>query len=71
MYVIDKQTKVQYSSNVFFFYFEHFRPEAMGVVTGCIFLIALFLFIPVPFVFNEKRINEFPHNQVHDHTMTQ
>lgn len=40
------------------------RPEAMGVVTGCILLVALFLFIPVPFIFNDKPINEFPHNQV-------
>lgn len=46
------------------FDFLYCRPEAMGVVTGCVFLIALFLFIPVPFVFNEKQINEFPHNQV-------
>lgn len=38
----------------------------MGVVTGCLFLIALFLFIPVPFVLNEKPINGFPHNQVND-----
>lgn len=39
-------------------------PEAMGVVTGCIFLIALFLFIPVPFVFSEKQINEFTQHQL-------
>lgn len=41
-----------------------FSPEAMGSVSGCIFLIALFLFIPVPFIFSERQINEFPHNQV-------
>lgn len=38
-------------------------PEALGVVTGCLFLITLFLFIPVPFtnyIFND--IN-FPHNE--------
>lgn len=34
------------------------------MVTGCIFLITSFLFIPVPFVFNEKPIHNFPHNQV-------
>lgn len=44
----------------------HFSPEAMGVVTGCLFLIALFVFIPVPFVLNEKPISGLPHNQVHD-----
>lgn len=26
------------------------RPEAMGAVTGCILLVTLFLFIPVPFI---------------------
>lgn len=46
------------------FFFPFCRPEAMGAVSGCIFLIALFLFIPVPFIFNNKQINEFPHNQV-------
>ncbi|XP_076749181.1 alg7 dolichyl-phosphate N-acetylglucosaminephosphotransferase isoform X1 [Xylocopa sonorina] len=38
-------------------------PEALGVVTGCVFLITLFLFIPVPFtnyIFDD--IN-FPHNE--------
>lgn len=38
-------------------------PEALGVVTGCLFLITLFLFIPVPFtnyIFND--IN-FPYNE--------
>lgn len=51
---------------VFFYFilFFFFRPEAMGVVTGCILLVALFLFIPVPFIFNDNQINEFPHNQV-------
>lgn len=41
-----------------------YRPEALGVVTGCLFLITLFLFIPVPFtnyIFND--IN-FPYNEV-------
>ncbi|KOX77790.1 UDP-N-acetylglucosamine--dolichyl-phosphate N-acetylglucosaminephosphotransferase [Melipona quadrifasciata] len=38
-------------------------PESLGVVTGCLFLITLFLFIPIPFtnyIFND--IN-FPHSE--------
>ncbi|EAT42795.1 AAEL005705-PA [Aedes aegypti] len=40
-------------------------PEAFGVVTGCIFLISLFLFIPVPFVgsFSNGNMEEFPHHK--------
>ncbi|XP_055635140.1 UDP-N-acetylglucosamine--dolichyl-phosphate N-acetylglucosaminephosphotransferase [Toxorhynchites rutilus septentrionalis] len=40
-------------------------PEAFGVVTGCIFLISLFLFIPIPFVrdFSLNSQGEFPHNK--------
>ncbi|XP_063698398.1 UDP-N-acetylglucosamine--dolichyl-phosphate N-acetylglucosaminephosphotransferase [Culicoides brevitarsis] len=39
-------------------------PEAMGVVTGCIFLISLFLFIPVPFSGAlVSREGEFPHHE--------
>ncbi|XP_071055787.1 UDP-N-acetylglucosamine--dolichyl-phosphate N-acetylglucosaminephosphotransferase [Onthophagus taurus] len=37
-------------------------PEALGVVSGCMFLISLFLFIPVPFshsLFN----GQFPHDE--------
>lgn len=40
-----------------------YRPEALGVVTGCMFLITMFLFIPFPFgmtLFN----GEFPHAEV-------
>jgi UDP-N-acetylglucosamine--dolichyl-phosphate N-acetylglucosaminephosphotransferase len=36
----------------------------MGVVTGCVLLVSLFLFIPVPFskqLFQEK---SFPHDEV-------
>jgi UDP-N-acetylglucosamine--dolichyl-phosphate N-acetylglucosaminephosphotransferase len=43
------------------------RPEAFGVVTGCIFLIAMFLFIPIPFghfLFEDKTDANFPHNEV-------
>ncbi|XP_034195495.2 alg7 dolichyl-phosphate N-acetylglucosaminephosphotransferase [Osmia lignaria lignaria] len=38
-------------------------PEALGVVTGCLFLITLFLFIPIPFtnyIFNDTN---FPHSE--------
>ncbi|XP_076377053.1 UDP-N-acetylglucosamine--dolichyl-phosphate N-acetylglucosaminephosphotransferase-like isoform X1 [Megalopta genalis] len=38
-------------------------PEALGVVSGCLFLITLFLFIPVPFtdyIFSDVN---FPHNE--------
>ncbi|XP_062551688.1 UDP-N-acetylglucosamine--dolichyl-phosphate N-acetylglucosaminephosphotransferase [Armigeres subalbatus] len=41
-------------------------PEAFGVVTGCIFLISLFLFIPIPFVgsfANDDNKEEFPHDK--------
>ncbi|XP_043259666.1 UDP-N-acetylglucosamine--dolichyl-phosphate N-acetylglucosaminephosphotransferase [Colletes gigas] len=41
-------------------------PEAFGVVSGCLFLITLFLFIPIPFtnyIFN--RVN-FPYNEFMD-----
>lgn len=44
-----------------------FSPEALGVVTGCLFLITMFLFIPVPFatfLFN----GDFPHEEVCLHT---
>lgn len=40
-------------------------PEAQGVVTGCILLISLFIFIPVPFsrfLFLAEG-QEFPHNE--------
>lgn len=41
----------------------HSRPEALGVVSGCMLLIALFFFIPIPFsgsLFN----GQFPHDEV-------
>lgn len=41
-----------------------FRPESMGLVSGCIFLVALFVFIPMPFIFKVKPIVESSHNQV-------
>ncbi|XP_050077803.1 UDP-N-acetylglucosamine--dolichyl-phosphate N-acetylglucosaminephosphotransferase [Anopheles maculipalpis] len=40
-------------------------PEAFGVVTGCIFLVSLFLFIPVPFLrnFSTTIKGDFPHDK--------
>ncbi|KAI4476390.1 hypothetical protein M0802_014876 [Mischocyttarus mexicanus] len=38
-------------------------PEALGVVTGCIFLITMFLFIPVPFTDYIFKNEHFPHNE--------
>lgn len=29
------------------------RPESLGVLVGCVFLVAMFLFIPVPFTLEE------------------
>lgn len=40
------------------------RPEAIGVVTGCIFLITMFLFIPIPFTNHILKIENFPHDKV-------
>ncbi|XP_057672608.1 UDP-N-acetylglucosamine--dolichyl-phosphate N-acetylglucosaminephosphotransferase isoform X2 [Diorhabda carinulata] len=37
-------------------------PESLGVVTGCSFLITMFLFIPIPFA-NSLFNGEFPHNE--------
>ncbi|XP_011267077.1 UDP-N-acetylglucosamine--dolichyl-phosphate N-acetylglucosaminephosphotransferase [Camponotus floridanus] len=38
-------------------------PEAIGVVTGCIFLITMFLFIPVPFTDHILKNENFPHDK--------
>ncbi|KAK2580462.1 hypothetical protein KPH14_006204 [Odynerus spinipes] len=38
-------------------------PEALGVVTGCIFLITMFLFIPIPFTDYIFKNENFPHNE--------
>lgn len=40
------------------------RPEALGVVSGCIFLITLFLFIPIPFGSSLFKNGLFPHDEV-------
>lgn len=38
-------------------------PEALGVLTGCVFLITMFLFIPVPFSDYIFKNADFPHNE--------
>lgn len=38
-------------------------PEAIGVFTGCIFLVMMFLFIPIPFTDYIFRNENFPHNK--------
>lgn len=51
------------------------RPESYGVLIGCVFLISMFLFIPVPFSFDENAATDkvtggkpetFPHDKVID-----
>lgn len=41
-------------------------PEAQGVISGAVFLIILFCFIPVPFLrcFVEEQCTAFPHDEV-------
>lgn len=41
-------------------------PEAQGVISGAVFLIILFCFIPVPFLgcFVEEQCKAFPHHEV-------
>ncbi|KAM9299167.1 UDP-N-acetylglucosamine--dolichyl-phosphate N-acetylglucosaminephosphotransferase [Gastrophryne carolinensis] len=40
-------------------------PESQGVISGAVFLLILFFFIPVPFMscFIEERCKEFPHHE--------
>ncbi|XP_011639149.1 UDP-N-acetylglucosamine--dolichyl-phosphate N-acetylglucosaminephosphotransferase [Pogonomyrmex barbatus] len=38
-------------------------PEAIGVVTGCLFLITMFIFIPIPFTDCIIRNENFPHDK--------
>ncbi|KAL0193426.1 hypothetical protein M9458_011722, partial [Cirrhinus mrigala] len=40
-------------------------PESQGVISGTVFLIILFLFIPVPFLqcFMGEQCQRFPHNE--------
>lgn len=41
-------------------------PESQGVISGAVFLILLFCFIPVPFLncFVEEQCKAFPHHEV-------
>ncbi|KAJ1519626.1 hypothetical protein ONE63_004899 [Megalurothrips usitatus] len=39
-------------------------PEALGVVTGSIFLVTMFLFIPLPFSHSLFANNDFPHDEL-------
>lgn len=41
-------------------------PEAFGVVAGCMFLISVFLFIPVPFSWSIINEANFPHHEFVD-----
>lgn len=43
-----------------------FSPEAQGMISGAVFLIILFCFIPVPFLrcFIEEQCTAFPHDEV-------
>lgn len=46
--------------------FSVFSPESQGVISGAVFLIILFCFIPVPFLscFVEEQCKAFPHHEV-------
>ncbi|XP_033231452.1 UDP-N-acetylglucosamine--dolichyl-phosphate N-acetylglucosaminephosphotransferase isoform X2 [Belonocnema kinseyi] len=41
-------------------------PEALGVVSGCVFLITMFMFIPIPFSDYIFKNTDFPHNEFVD-----
>lgn len=41
-----------------------YSPEALGVVSGCIFLVTIFLFIPIAFGNDLMDRGSFPHNEV-------
>ncbi|KOB71576.1 UDP-N-acetylglucosamine--dolichyl-phosphate N-acetylglucosaminephosphotransferase [Operophtera brumata] len=38
-------------------------PEALGVVSGCVFLVTCFLFIPINFGYGLMDTDHFPHNE--------
>ena len=43
------------------------RPESLGVICGMVYLICMFLFIPMPFVskwMTDDDITSFPHHEV-------
>ena len=45
---------------------DYFRPESMGVICGAVYLIIMFLFIPVPFYKHlaENKTGKFPYHEV-------
>lgn len=47
-----------------YIFFCNFSPEAFGVVTGCMFLVTLFLYIPIPFSNTLLEKGDFPHDEV-------
>lgn len=53
-----------YSMGSQYFFCLFFSPEAMGLVTGCVFLVTLFLFIPIPFGNSWLKDNTFPQDEV-------
>ena len=48
------------------YFFLSLSPEGLGVVTGAVYLISMFLFIPIPFltIWIEKGDYDFPHHEV-------
>ena len=51
----------------------NFSPESMGVLIACVFLVTMFLFIPIPFTLDEAsamdiktggKPDTFPHEEV-------
>lgn len=59
-----KEEKRTYVISYYFYQLHSYSPEALGVVTGCIFLVTMFLFIPVPFTDYIFKNENFPHNEV-------
>lgn len=45
-------------------YCNCFRPESFGVVTGCVFLITWFIFLPIHYSPLLTNVETFPHNEV-------
>lgn len=45
-------------------YSNCFRPESFGVVTGCVFLITWFIFLPIHYSPLLTNVETFPHNEV-------
>lgn len=55
--------RTPHENHVYFFSF--YRPEAVGVLCGCVYLVCMFLFIPARFGqdFIQQKEN-FPHQEV-------